>query len=467
MPPSERGHEVDIDSCVVGWGSSSRARTGRMIVVPPRPCTCPVFSDVLRDTVVPIFRSDSDANFASGNEPTGSRPGTTPNRPRPPPPPSRSPSCPCPAAPAASRRSCRRSCQMPDVLPQVGRRADRSHALDVRVAPQREQPGPRPPTIPRRMQMPDHLHVVHAVLVVGHPHRPAEHGVLRPRVQVRDLADRCPLHPRARLDRFPRRALRVGPELLPSLRVGPVPMNALAVAPRSMSSFASPSMNAMSPPMCGWAYASATFVPNRRLHGSEGTRKLDEPKLADRIDHHDVPAPPLEVHDRPHQPRVVRRRVVPIKDTRSARSRSSRPTVDVLHVPVTCDTATPDAWWQKNEQLLTLLVPYTREQLQQERRLVRRAAAEVEERAVGGRRLHDARHAAQRFLPGNRPVRPVPGRRDQGLRESPRVLELPGEKPAKWSSEISKKPGRIAPCISAAIACTDFLHTFFGSAWPR
>ena len=70
-----------------------------------------------------------------------------------------------------------------------------------------------------------------------------------------------------------------------------------------------PVSRAMSPPMCGWTYRLAIFEPNSRLRTSDGTLKLTRPTSLTGIDDDDVAAAAADVHQRAHQPRMVRRRV--------------------------------------------------------------------------------------------------------------------------------------------------------------
>ena len=67
MPPSESLTKLNMDSCVVGCHSSSRAATGKIMTsVPLAPLIWPRFKVVVRNTLVPMFSSAFAAQLELG-----------------------------------------------------------------------------------------------------------------------------------------------------------------------------------------------------------------------------------------------------------------------------------------------------------------------------------------------------------------------------------------------------------------
>ena len=106
-----------------------------------------------------------------------------------------------------------------------------------------------------------------------------------------------------------------------------------------------------------------------------------------------------------------------------------------------------------------------RQQLQQEAGFVRRASAGVEKAARGSCLPESRDDLAERGVPGNRLIAIRAGGVEQGLHEAAAVLQArAGRARSRGRSDPLEEFGRIAPCMSEAIACTDFLQT--SGKWP-
>ena len=106
------------------------------------------------------------------------------------------------------------------------------------------------------------------------------------------------------------------------------------------------------------------------------------------------------------------------------------------------------------------------EKLQQEPGLVAAAAAEVPKRFIGRRGAKFGRDAFECFFPGDRRIAAGFARVANGLDQSAAVLRVCAAKVVadRAPNTCSQKSLRMAPCMSATIACRLFLQT--SGKWP-
>ena len=162
----------------------------------------------------------------------------------------------------------------------------------------------------------DRPHVVHPVLVVGDPHRPGEDHPPPAGVEPGHALDRVPVDARAGRDLVPRDRRHVVAVRLPSL--GVLPDERLVHRARLDDRL-------------GKAGQEGDVATDVRLEvvvgdsGSEqeaadvrGNFEANEADLLQGVDHHDpAPAAP-KLHDRLHEPRMVRGRVRPDQEEQVA-----------------------------------------------------------------------------------------------------------------------------------------------------
>ena len=135
-------------------------------------------------------------------------------------------------------------------------------------------------------------------------------------------------------------------------------MNPWFAAPEASAALATPVSSAILPRICGCTYRSAILDPKKRLLTSEGTLKLTNPTSLRGLITTTLPRRRLRSRSVRISLGWLLAGLPPMTNIRSASSASSSETVAVPD-PVTLASPTPLAWWQKNEQLLTLLVPYS------------------------------------------------------------------------------------------------------------
>ena len=167
--------------------------------------------------------------------------------------------------------------------------------------------------------------------------------------------------------------------------------------------------------------ARQSALPNSRLRGSLGTRKLTSPISFSRIDDDDVAAAAAHGHQAAKQARMVGRRIAADEHEQIA-------AFDILELhggrarsQARCQTDTARLMAVVRAVVDVVGPERAREELQQESRFVGRAAAGVKETAARSGCLQLVRDAAERVVPGDDAVVRVSRRRRRSDRRAGRT----------------------------------------------
>ena len=331
-----------------------------------------------------------------------------------------------------------------DRLLERRRDAHRAHALDIGVAANRLQPRPGPAHhSPHQGESRDRLHGGRAVKVVGHPHRPGEHDPRTGGVLLSHAVDLPPRHARLRHDLVPgegvepRGELRPAGAVLPQKRLIDDRLGPGATPDRGGGIASGRPLRLQFPQPLHQTVDERQVTADVGLHvgardlGPEEERpriarhgKVDEPRLDDRVDDDHLSATTADHHQRPHQPRVVARRVT--ADQKHA--------VGLFHV-VELHRAGAGADHARQPHATGLVAVVTAvvdvvgavepgEELQQETRFIARPAAEVEKRLRGRCGLQRGGDPLERVGPGDWPVMLRALLEDHRLHEPAGMLQL-------------------------------------------